>query len=63
MILSCRYGEPLVVPTIKEVKNFHSPKIIFLCETWNELKELRSVKNDLGMSNLFLVELRDKVMG
>lgn len=52
-----------MVLEMKETISLYSLHTLFLCETWNKEEKLQTIKRDLGMPNVFVVNLRGKSSG
>ncbi|XP_071914102.1 uncharacterized protein [Coffea arabica] len=64
VVWNCRgAGGPLTIPQLKEVLNFHSPKMVFLCETKHQGKFMRKVQRRIGFENSHLVDSDGKAGG
>ncbi|XP_071905855.1 uncharacterized protein [Coffea arabica] len=56
VVWNCRgVGGPLTIPQLKEVTNFHSPKVVFLCETKNQEGFMGKVQRKIKYDNSYFV--------
>ncbi|XP_027166343.1 uncharacterized protein LOC113766338 [Coffea eugenioides] len=63
-VWNCRgAGGPLTIPQLKEVLNFHSPNVVFLSETKNQEKFMRSVQRKISFEKGYVVNSIGKAGG
>ena len=53
---NCRgVGGPLTIFQLNEIINFHSPNVVFLCETKNQQNYMRQVQKKIRFENGYFV--------
>ncbi|XP_071939954.1 uncharacterized protein [Coffea arabica] len=64
VVWNCRgAGGPLTIPQLKEVLHFHSPNVVFLSETKNQEKFMRSVQKKIRFEKGYVVNSIGKAGG